>query len=289
MEWKVKNALSRDVEREHLNKILKDIQSRYKELADKTSVSSSTPSPSPPVVSRTPVTITLTGDVTGSATGTGQVTIQTELADGLTGIGDAPDDGSVYWRGSQQWQEVPLALQFFYDLTGEGLLSINADGVLTPRAIEGTTQQIAVADGDGVNANPVVSLADLPNSGTAPGIVYRYTRDSKGRISGDQAATTTHLPEGDNLYFTNARASAAAPIQNVLAGTGVTIDYTTPATPVINASVQRMPTRTVSQLTDATADLNLIIRVTDAPGGEAIAYSDGTTYRRISDQSPVIP
>ena len=26
MEWKVKNALSRDVEREHLNKILKEIQ-----------------------------------------------------------------------------------------------------------------------------------------------------------------------------------------------------------------------------------------------------------------------
>ena len=49
-----------------------------------------------------------------------------------------------------------------------------------------------------------------------------------------------------------------------------------------------LPVRTVSQLTDAAADINRQFRCADAPGGEAIIYSDGTTYRRLSDQSPVV-
>lgn len=48
-----------------------------------------------------------------------------------------------------------------------------------------------------------------------------------------------------------------------------------------------LPERTLSQLLDAAADKDKAFRVLDAPGGEAIAYSDGTDYRRISDQSPV--
>ncbi|MBB3802071.1 hypothetical protein FHR47_002319 [Xanthomonas arboricola] len=50
-----------------------------------------------------------------------------------------------------------------------------------------------------------------------------------------------------------------------------------------------LPVRTVSQLTDAAADINRQFRCTDAPGGEAIIYSDGTTYMRQSDSSPVVP
>ncbi len=46
--------------------------------------------------------------------------------------------------------------------------------------------------------------------------------------------------------------------------------------------------RTVSQLTAAAADANKAFRCVDAPGGEAIIYSDGTTYRRQSDSSPVV-
>lgn len=49
-----------------------------------------------------------------------------------------------------------------------------------------------------------------------------------------------------------------------------------------------LPVRTISQLTDAPADINRQFRCIDAPGGEAIIYSDGTTYLRQSDQSPVV-
>ena len=203
MEWKVTNALSRDVEREQLNKILKDIKKQFSSIE---TVVNAPVRPAPtPVSPRLPVIVTLTGDVTGTATGTGQITIDTELQANLEGVEEAPDDGYVYWRGGQQWQPVPLALQSFSDITGGGFLSLDEDGWMETRVIEGEAGQIEVADGDGIEGNPVVSLADLPNSGAAPATLRRYTRDSKGRISGDQAATTTHLPEGSNLYFTDSR------------------------------------------------------------------------------------
>lgn len=56
---------------------------------------------------------------------------------------------------------------------------------------------------------PVLSsgLVDLPDSGSGTGLV-KITRDSKGRVEGTQAATTTDLAEGSNLYFTDGRADA---------------------------------------------------------------------------------
>ncbi|ASL01751.1 hypothetical protein [Xanthomonas citri] len=54
-------------------------------------------------------------------------------------------------------------------------------------------------------------LADLADTGVAAGIVLRkFTRDTKGRLSGTAAATTSDLPEGTSLYFTNGRADARA-------------------------------------------------------------------------------
>ena len=52
-----------------------------------------------------------------------------------------------------------------------------------------------------------LDLSDLANSGVGTALV-KITRDGKGRISGTEAATTTDLAEGSNLYFTDARADA---------------------------------------------------------------------------------
>lgn len=50
-------------------------------------------------------------------------------------------------------------------------------------------------------------------------------------------ATTDDLAEGRyNLYFTDARASDAAPIQSIVQGSGVTVDTTDPRRPVISAT-----------------------------------------------------
>lgn len=64
----------------------------------------------------------------------------------------------------------------------------------------------AVDAGTGVMT---LGLADLPDSGTGAAL-RKITRDSKGRLSGTSAATTTDLAEGTNLYFTNARADTRA-------------------------------------------------------------------------------
>lgn len=203
MKWKVTNALSRDVEREQLNKILKDIEDSFSSLKLK----QDTPvrPPSPPVVSRPPVTITLTGDVTGSATGTGQVTIDTELQLNLEGVEEAPNDGDVYWRGGEQWQPVPLALQVFSDISGQGLLVINPDGTITPTVVDAEVGEIDVLNGDGVDGDVFLSLADVENIGG--GVLQKTEFDSKGRLIGSSEATTDDLEEGEgNLYFTDERA-----------------------------------------------------------------------------------
>ena len=203
MEWNVKNAMNRDVEREHLNKILKEIASRLEQLTV-TQAAPTRPTYTPPVVQRPPLTVTLTGDVTGTATGSGSLTIETSLAELVEGLEDAPDDGQIYWRGSETWQVIPLALQAFYATTTEGLLTLTPDGIFENREIVGTEGEIDVENGSGIEFNPTLSLADVPDEGG--GVLQKTEFDSKGRKVGTSEATTDDLVEGtENLYFTEER------------------------------------------------------------------------------------
>lgn len=54
---------------------------------------------------------------------------------------------------------LPLSLA---NASGAGIVALTGTGVLTPRTITGTADQIVVADGDGASADPVVSLASNP-------------------------------------------------------------------------------------------------------------------------------
>lgn len=135
MEWNVKNALNRDVEREHLNRILKDIR----KTIDGLQRSAEQPSqPGQPIQARPPgpvlgtpsssstprtFTLTLTGDVTGSATvgGTNSV-IVTTLDPSLVGVGEAPLDSNFYWRAFGEWQAVPYTLLSLSYVEGDGYL-----------------------------------------------------------------------------------------------------------------------------------------------------------------------
>lgn len=67
-----------------------------------------------------------------------------------------------------------------------------------------TTIDLAYASGTSITA----TLKDLVDSGTGAALV-KITRDAKGRLSGTEAATTTDLAEGSNLYFTDERAQDA--------------------------------------------------------------------------------
>lgn len=57
------------------------------------------------------------------------------------------------------------------------------------------------------NGYAQVRLALLEDSGVGDALV-KITRDVYGRIAGTEAATTSDLAEGSNLYYTDARADA---------------------------------------------------------------------------------
>jgi hypothetical protein len=93
-------------------------------------------------------------------------------------------------------------------------------------------------------------LADLANSGV--GTLRAYTRDAKGRISGDKAATITGTTNQINVANGDASAglptlSLAAPViaslakadsavQSVVAGTGIAVNNADPRNPVVSAT-----------------------------------------------------
>ena len=230
MEWNVKNAVNRDVERQHLNKILKEIRGAIDSVKGGTVTQdqitsvvttiiqgggSSTPTPAS-------VTVTLQGDVTGTGSGN-NVVIDTTVNPDILGIPDAPLDSNTYWRGQGVWQAVPGTLIQLGLLENEGLVAWTVEEGWVTREIEGVAGEIAVVDGDGVDGNPTVGLADLSDSGVGVSPMLLFTRDPKGRISGTQAATTGDLPEGvSNLYYTDSRVYEAS--KNILvAGTNITL------------------------------------------------------------------
>ena len=230
MEWNVKNAVNRDVERQHLNKILKEIRGAIDSVKGGTVTQdqitsvvttiiqgggSSTPTPAS-------VTVTLQGDVTGTGSGN-NVVIDTTVNPDILGIPDAPLDSNTYWRGQGVWQAVPGSLIQLGLLENEGLVTWTVEEGWVTREIEGVAGEIAVVDGDGVDGNPTVGLADLSDSGVGVSPMLLFTRDPKGRISGTQAATTGDLPEGvSNLYYTDSRVYEAS--KNILvAGTNITL------------------------------------------------------------------
>lgn len=166
MDWVVKNALSRDTEREHLNKILAEIRATIDGKATpKTPLTSpiqsyssgGTSSGGGGSGSSSPIKITLKGAVTGEASGTTAISIDTTLTN--PGLQDAPVDGSAYWRLDGSWANVPAIVRALSSFDADGFLSWDStDGSFTAREIQGTLDQIVVTDGDGINGNPVIEL-----------------------------------------------------------------------------------------------------------------------------------
>lgn len=191
MDWKVVNGLSRDVERQHLNKILADIRSTVSGL---TSSSSSPSTVTNTVVTRYAVAnflLSLTGAVEGQAqvTGLGDVTIETSVGDGI--VEEAPGDNKFYWRWNGQWSQVPGSLAALSNLSNDGIVvfyedSSSNDTRMTTREIEVATGELTVSNADGVSGNPLLGLDD---TAVTPGTygdadnVPQITVDQKGRIT----------------------------------------------------------------------------------------------------------
>jgi len=140
------------------------------------------------------------------------------------------DTGSTSGMAATVWKlirEVPANIQKLAKLAGAGFTTRGPDGEWYQRSIE-AGEGIDVVDGDGVAGNPTIGLADLPDAGG--GALLKIVRDAKGRVSGTSDPTTDDLPEGAvNLYFTDERAAAAAPVQSV---NGKTVDVVLAASDV---------------------------------------------------------
>lgn len=242
MEWKVGNALSRDVERQHLNKILADIRTTISGLSS-TSGSTSTSTNTINTVTRYAVarfTFTLEGAVTGSAVvdGLNDVTITTTLAD--TGfVEEAPIDNQYYWRWNGEWRPVPHDLAARPE--GLGLLTqIEVDSELTTvvREIEVNPGELTVADGDGVAGNPVLGLADTAVTPGTYGDAAHYPTfdvDEFGRItfadeyaaaSGGGAVRGMKITQDNTALSTN----AVIPFDNSIPQNTEGVEYTQIAT-----------------------------------------------------------
>lgn len=147
MEWNVKNAINRDVERQHLNKILADIRQAVSEatiIAQRASSGNVYDAIGSMVEGNTETGIQVTydlntqkldfrvnsfsirleGDVEGSGEvrNLGSVVIQTEIDKSLLGIPEAPMDGYRYVRRTGQWDALSESSEALDNVEGIGFL-----------------------------------------------------------------------------------------------------------------------------------------------------------------------
>lgn len=189
IEWNVKNAISRDVERQHLNKILADIRASINSIPKASSATTGgvKDQVGEMVVGNTESGIsvtydnsakvlnfavsgfllTLAGDVSGSATITpgGSATIEVTIDPDKIGLTDTTNDGRAYWRRYGTWEAVGYNLEALRTISGDGFPAANYDpsteiSEWNMRTITGTADRISVTDGDGAAGNPVIDLVD---------------------------------------------------------------------------------------------------------------------------------
>lgn len=157
----------------------------------------------------------------------------------------------TYWR---YLQNIPANVTALAGTPGTGLFAVTGPGTGAFRSIA-VSADLTVSDEDGVSGNPTIGLADLADAGG--GSIRKFDRDSKGRVAGTSAADTDDLSEGaTNLYFTQVRVQE---------------------TPLASYTVATLPAATTP---------GLMIYVSDEPGGAALAFSDGTDWRRVGALDP---
>lgn len=155
-------------------------------------------------------------------TGLGTV-IPRNIATSGSGIDIANGDGqsgnpTIFLNG------LPLALA---NASGAGIVALSGSGTLSPRIITGTADQIAVANGDGASADPVVSLADNPivpgNASLTVPVGTTAERpvgqDGMIRYNTDTSTYETYSGGSWNAVATGGISSVSVATANGLAGT----------------------------------------------------------------------
>lgn len=188
LKWNVKNAISRDVERQHLNKILADIRTAIDVVDGKIQTANNSnvfDAIGKMVEGNKEVgisvtydaakklldfvianfTLTLAGDVTGAVTITGlnSATLQTTLDASLVGVEEAPVDNNAYWRRNADWEPAGESLQSLAELRGTGFPALAIDDfepVWNLRVLVPPAEGINIINPAGEAGDPTFELDD---------------------------------------------------------------------------------------------------------------------------------
>lgn len=230
MEWNVKNAVNRDVERQHLNKILKEIRQTLDTVETTTSQNvtqvqrivqqqgGGSSSPSPP----RSITVTLTGDVSGTGKGTSAITVPVSLASDV--VRDAPLDSNPYWRINGDWEIVPDQVKWFDTLDQSGIVVFDYDNeVYVAREIVGDVDWIDVTDGNGVADNPTLTLNERAKAGFSRIVTLAATTIHGGRavvVEDGESRHPTLTDVGDSVKIAGMAMNSAMLGEEVEVQTG---------------------------------------------------------------------
>lgn len=143
------------------------------------------------------------------------------------------------------------AIQQASFLTLDTSQDLGSERVLTPATgeITGTDAGAGLAYTLGLADTAVVPGSYGDNGGAGAANFVTATVDQKGRLTsaGTFTITTGNVPEGSNLYYTDARARAA-----ISAGAGINYDNTTGVITAKSAGTYGAPTGTLSRAAFAT-------------------------------------
>lgn len=174
----------------------------------------------------------------------GRLLTRESLAGG-SNTGGPNSIASTIWR---LIREVPLNIQKLAALATSGFAVRRSDGEWATRTLQ-QGAGITISNPAGEAGDPVISLADVPDSGV--GVLLATTFDAKGRKTGSRPATITGTAAQINVA--NGNASAGLPtlslasevltslgkantaVQSVVAGIGITVNNTDPRNPVVSA------------------------------------------------------
>ncbi|WP_439448617.1 hypothetical protein [Stenotrophomonas sp. ATs4] len=131
----------------------------------------------------------------------GQILTAAQVINPTTGGSGGPSSiASTIWK---LIREIPLNIQKLAVLIGAGFAARQSNGDWALRTLqEGTGIDIVNPDGDA--GNPIIGLADVPDSGA--GTLLATTFDAKGRKTGSRPATITGTAQQINVANGNAAA-----------------------------------------------------------------------------------